>query len=135
MENYEDRLYDCLAIFDTRDGSELAELVRSAREGYERADMGEDDPWREFDSRLNKYNVNKVPEKNDLPIHILQAQEEVRSKNICGVVFDSDRGEMMCLKDLGHKDGHFYGYENNKIVKGDPVIDPNEAAQIESIWQ
>jgi hypothetical protein len=45
------RLYVLLAYFDTRDGSPMAELVRSAREGWERShpDMDEDDAWAEFD--------------------------------------------------------------------------------------
>lgn len=42
------RLYLLLALFDTRDLSPLADLVRSAREGYERAPH-EDDAWAEFD--------------------------------------------------------------------------------------
>jgi hypothetical protein len=47
------RLYVLLALFDTRDGSELADLVRAAREGWERShpDMAEDDAWAEFDAR------------------------------------------------------------------------------------
>jgi hypothetical protein len=45
------RLYLLLALFDTRDQSPLANLVRSAREGYERSRsaMAEDDAWAEFD--------------------------------------------------------------------------------------
>lgn len=45
------KMYLLLALFDTRDGSERAELVRSAREGYERAhpDMDEPGAWAEFD--------------------------------------------------------------------------------------
>lgn len=45
------RLYVLLALFDTRDGSYMADLVRSAREGWERShpDMGEDSAWDEFD--------------------------------------------------------------------------------------
>jgi hypothetical protein len=46
-----DRLYSLLAFFDTRDGSPMAELVRSAREGWERSgpDMREVGAWAEFD--------------------------------------------------------------------------------------
>lgn len=43
-----DRLYLLLALFDRRDGSVLADLVRSAREGYERCGF-EPDAWDEFD--------------------------------------------------------------------------------------
>lgn len=46
-----DRLYRALALFDTRDGSPLANIVRAAREGYERSapDMAEPGAWDEFD--------------------------------------------------------------------------------------
>ena len=46
-----DRLYLLLALFDRRDGTYIADLVRSAREGFERSapDMAEDDAWGEFD--------------------------------------------------------------------------------------
>ena len=38
-------------VFDRRDGTYIADLVRSAREGFERSapDMAEDDAWGEFD--------------------------------------------------------------------------------------
>ncbi len=51
-EPMSDRLYHLLAYFDTRDGTPMADLVRSAREGYERSgpDMGEDGAWDEFDA-------------------------------------------------------------------------------------
>ena len=51
------RLYDLLAVFDTRDGSPLAHLVRSAREGWERSgpEMREEGAWDEFDARLASY--------------------------------------------------------------------------------
>lgn len=46
------RLYVLLALFDTRDGSVRANLVRAAREGWERSgpDMQEDGAWDEFDA-------------------------------------------------------------------------------------
>jgi hypothetical protein len=46
------RLYDLLTLFDSRNGTTIADLVRSAREGYERShpDMNESAPWYEFDS-------------------------------------------------------------------------------------
>lgn len=42
------RFYLLLALFDTRDGTLLADLVRSAREGFER-EVDEPDAWDEFD--------------------------------------------------------------------------------------
>jgi hypothetical protein len=45
-----DRLYMALALIDRRDGTWFAGLVRAAREGYERAGMGEDHAWAEFDA-------------------------------------------------------------------------------------
>lgn len=50
-----DRLYNALAMFDSREDTPLAELVRSAREGYERShpDMAEADAWAEFDARMD----------------------------------------------------------------------------------
>jgi TPR repeat protein len=47
-----DRLYNLLAYFDTRDGTPMADLVRAAREGWERAgpDMAEASAWDEFDA-------------------------------------------------------------------------------------
>jgi hypothetical protein len=53
------QLYLALAIFDTRDGSLRAELVRAAREGYERSgpEMGESDiAWEEFEALRARYN-------------------------------------------------------------------------------
>jgi hypothetical protein len=46
-----DRLYDALALFDRRDGHPLSNIVRAAREGYERSapDMDEAGAWDEFD--------------------------------------------------------------------------------------
>lgn len=44
------RLYLLLALFDRRDGTYTANLVQTAREGYERSGMDEDDAWREFDA-------------------------------------------------------------------------------------
>ncbi len=45
------RLYCCLARFDRRDGSQLADIVQAAREGWERShpDMAEDDAWLAYD--------------------------------------------------------------------------------------
>lgn len=45
------RLYVLLALFDTRDGSPLADVIQAAREGWERShpDMAEDDAWDQFD--------------------------------------------------------------------------------------
>ena len=50
-----DRMCLLLALFDTRDGTPLADLVRAAREGWERShpDMGRDEngrAWEEFDA-------------------------------------------------------------------------------------
>jgi hypothetical protein len=47
-----DRLYQLLAYFDTRDDNPMAALVRTAREGWERAhpDMAEASAWDEFDA-------------------------------------------------------------------------------------
>lgn len=58
-----DRLYHLLALFDVRDGSPLADLVRSAREGWERSDpeMGSEDngtAWDEFDDLWNLWTPN-----------------------------------------------------------------------------
>lgn len=52
-----DRLYNLLALFDTRDGTQLADLVRSAREGWERSgpSMQEDGAWEEFDARWGRF--------------------------------------------------------------------------------
>lgn len=51
------RLYCLLALFDTRDRSVLADMVRAAREGWERShpDMDEDDAWDEFDRIWSHY--------------------------------------------------------------------------------
>lgn len=52
MSDRGDRLYALLGFWDTRDLSPLGDLVRSAREGYERShpDMGpEPEAWAEFD--------------------------------------------------------------------------------------
>jgi hypothetical protein len=49
------RMYCLLALFDTRDGGYIADLVRAAREGYEREDMGEDDAWDDFDTLWHEY--------------------------------------------------------------------------------
>lgn len=51
-EEVADRLYAALAVFDTRDGTPQAHIARSAREGYEREVIGEDQAWAEFDSRI-----------------------------------------------------------------------------------
>jgi hypothetical protein len=50
MNESGDRLYHLLAIFDTRDGTPLAELVRTAREGWERIAMKEVHAWDDFDA-------------------------------------------------------------------------------------
>lgn len=49
------RLYVLLALFDTRDGTLLAELVSRAREGWERShpDMNEEGAWDDFDRLWN----------------------------------------------------------------------------------
>ena len=51
------RLYLLLALFDKRDGTLLSDVVRSAREGYERIQPGMDeaDAWAEFDSLWNSH--------------------------------------------------------------------------------
>ncbi len=54
-----DRLYHALAVFDSRDGSILADIARSAREGYERSAMGEPGAWHEFESVLASYNAGE----------------------------------------------------------------------------
>ena len=55
------RLYSLLALFDTRDGSPLADLVQHAREGWERShpDMGEDDAWQAFDSLWSRFTESE----------------------------------------------------------------------------
>lgn len=63
-EGYEHRdmegqnLYNCLALFDKRDGSPLADIVQAAREGWERShtDMDEDGAWDDFDRLIHRYN-------------------------------------------------------------------------------
>ena len=54
-ENNE-RLYLLLALFDRRDGAALSDLVRAAREGYERSgpEMQGEDAWAEFDALWNR---------------------------------------------------------------------------------
>jgi hypothetical protein len=47
-------LYVLLALFDRRDGTPLADIIRAAREGWEREDT-EDDAWAEFDARWDRY--------------------------------------------------------------------------------
>ena len=51
------RLYVLLALFDTRDGSPVADLVQTAREGWERSyiDMAEDNAWAAFDRLWHSY--------------------------------------------------------------------------------
>lgn len=60
----DDRLYVLLALFDRRDGSPLGDLVRAAREGFERShpDMGEEDnrlAWEEFDHLWESYDQDE----------------------------------------------------------------------------
>lgn len=52
-----DRLYDALAFFDTRDGTFEADVVRAAREGYERSapEMSEPNAWAEFDRLMERH--------------------------------------------------------------------------------
>jgi hypothetical protein len=52
-----DRLYALLGLYDTRDGSMQANLIRAAREGWERShlDMAEQGVWDEFDALWAKY--------------------------------------------------------------------------------
>lgn len=54
-----ERLYNALALFDTRDGSALGAIVQSAREGWERShpDMAEEGAWAEFDARIDRYET------------------------------------------------------------------------------
>lgn len=61
-----DRLYTALAFFDTRDGSFEADLVRAAREGYERSqpEMNEPDAWVEFDRLLDRHREAMGPSNN-----------------------------------------------------------------------
>lgn len=56
-----DRLYRALALFDTRDRSERANIVRAAGEGYERSDLEMDEPnaWDEFDCLIFEYNLQR----------------------------------------------------------------------------
>lgn len=51
------RLYLCLALFDARDGTPLADIVQAAREGWERShrDMDEDRAWDDFDRLIARY--------------------------------------------------------------------------------
>lgn len=55
------RLYVLLALFDRRDGSALADLVQTAREGWERShpDMDEADAWREFDAIWSSFTSSE----------------------------------------------------------------------------
>lgn len=66
------RLYVLLAYFDRRDGSYMGEMVRAAREGWERShpDMDEDDAWDEFDRLWDRRpraasvaDLSRVPER------------------------------------------------------------------------
>jgi hypothetical protein len=50
-----DRMYDCLALFDRRKGTELDDIVRACREGWERSAMGESRAWDEFDRLMIAY--------------------------------------------------------------------------------
>lgn len=47
-----DRLYVLLGLFDRRRGTDMDDIVRAAREGWERShpDMNEADAWAEFDA-------------------------------------------------------------------------------------
>jgi hypothetical protein len=49
------RLYIALACLDTRNGSFLADLVRAAREGYERSEL-EEGAWDEFERLRARWN-------------------------------------------------------------------------------
>jgi hypothetical protein len=64
MRDANDRLYLLLALFDRRDGSQLADLVQSVREGFERShpDMGESEnrhAWDEFDRLWDSYDQHE----------------------------------------------------------------------------
>lgn len=53
-----DRLYKVLATIDTRDGTPLAEVVRTAREGWERQAIGESsNPFADFDACFGSLTI------------------------------------------------------------------------------
>lgn len=49
------RLYLLLALFDAREPSWLGDIVRAAREGYERCDF-EEDAWAKFDRLWDQHD-------------------------------------------------------------------------------
>jgi hypothetical protein len=72
------RMYCLLALFDTRDGGYIADLVRAAREGYEREDMGEDDAWDEFDTLWHEYSPTERLQLagRSFGVHSMPSKEE-----------------------------------------------------------
>jgi hypothetical protein len=55
LDSAGDRLYRALALVDRRDGSDLAHVIRAAREGWERSDMAEPGAFDEFDARIERF--------------------------------------------------------------------------------
>lgn len=73
------RLYELLALFDNRDGTPMAHLVRSAREGWERShpDMAEDTAWEEFDTRwANRGDLQAMISRDDEIRDLLEAMAD-----------------------------------------------------------
>lgn len=59
------RLYSALALFDSRQPNLLSDIARAAREGAERAEMGEPNPWNELEYLMAKFNDLAPSEKSD----------------------------------------------------------------------
>lgn len=107
------RLYNLLALFDTRDGSLLADIVRAAREGWERShpDMGpENNAWDEFDRRFVNYQARGVGWTHDevmaapaavarLHRAVLDLEDEIERLRVVMGRAASERDEAMAAYD------------------------------------